>query len=86
VVNDVLGYGARRVADRIFHPPMVGSDPLVPTGEEISGGDRAGCGAGPRPVFVLPRSPRGTGKYTSARGYATVVPANAPKVTLHITR
>jgi hypothetical protein len=27
----------------------------------------------------------GTGKYTSARGYATVVPANAPKVTLHIT-
>ncbi len=28
----------------------------------------------------------GTGKYASARGYATVVPANAPKVTLHITR
>lgn len=28
----------------------------------------------------------GTGKYASARGYATVVPVNAPKVTLHITR
>jgi len=28
----------------------------------------------------------GTGKYAAARGYATVVPANAPKVTLHITR
>jgi hypothetical protein len=27
----------------------------------------------------------GTGKYASARGYATVVPANAAKVTLHIT-
>jgi hypothetical protein len=27
----------------------------------------------------------GTGKYASARGYAAVVPANAPKVTLHIT-
>lgn len=26
----------------------------------------------------------GTGEYAAARGYATVVPANAPKVTLHV--
>lgn len=28
----------------------------------------------------------GTGKYAAARGYATVVSANAPKVTLHISK
>ncbi len=28
----------------------------------------------------------GTGKYAAARGYAAVIPANAPKITLHVTR
>jgi hypothetical protein len=28
----------------------------------------------------------GTGSYQDARGYATVVPASAPKVTIHLTR
>jgi len=27
----------------------------------------------------------GTGRYTSARGYATVAPGSAPKVTIHLT-
>ncbi len=27
----------------------------------------------------------GTGRYQSARGYATIVPSNSPKVTVHIS-
>ncbi len=55
-VRNLRATRAPRLAG-ICHPPMIGPDLQVLAGEGIPGGGRAGGGTGPRPAFVLPRSP-----------------------------